>query len=320
MDSKLKSLILIAITFHLLIGCSVQQHYTRPEITVDPGQLKSLTSQLVLITPARNYKNTDSLNKASYLIKKQFTDFGYSPTEQEFTVSGKRYRNIIASWGPNDAPVFVIGAHYDVSGDQPGADDNASGVAGLLKLAQIVARNKPALNYRLEFVAYTLEEPPFFRTKHMGSYIHAQSLYEKKINVLGMASLEMIGFFSDKEKSQEYPISIMKLFYPTKGNFIAVVGNYKSSSLIKYFHSSIGLSSINVEKLKAPSSLAGVDFSDHMNYWKFGYKAIMITDTSFYRNKNYHMASDTIETLNFSKMAEVVKALYWSLINIQHDN
>lgn len=132
-----------------------------------------------------------------------------------------------------------------------------------------------------------------------------------------MASLEMIGFFSNEKKSQEYPVSIMKLFYPTKGDFIAIVGNYRSSRLIRHFFSNMKSSSINIEQLKAPSFLTGVDFSDHLNYWEFGYKAIMITDTSFYRNPNYHMKSDTIETLDFHKMAEVIKGLYWSLINIK---
>jgi hypothetical protein len=104
-------------------------------------------------------------------------------------------------------------------------------------------------------------------------------------------------------------------FYPTKGNFIGVVGNFASSGLVRHFRNIMRLSAVNVEVL-APSFLIGVDFSDHMNYWKFGYHAIMITDTSFYRNQNYHSRSDTIDTLNFAKMKEVVKGVYWALINL----
>jgi len=233
---KTIAIVIIAV---FLIECSAKNSFAQTEVEITPAQLKDMATQLSVISPARNYKNINSLEAASSFIKKQLISFGYSPYEQEFTVNGQEYSNIIASRGANDAPVFVVGAHYDVCGNQPGADDNASGVAGLLKLAQLVAQNNPKLSYRLEFVAYTLEEPPFFRTKHMGSYIHAKSLYEQKVDVIGMASLEMIGFFSNEKKSQEYPISIMKLFYPTKGDFIAIVGNFRSSKLIKHFFSNM---------------------------------------------------------------------------------
>ena len=151
----------------------------------------------------------------------------------------------------------------------------------------------------------------------MGSFIHAKSLHDNKVNVLGMVSLEMIGYYSDASKSQEYPLPFMNLFYPTKADFIAVVGNFASSKLIKHFKNTMNLTPLDAESLKAPACLIGIDFSDHMNYWKFGYHAIMITDTAFYRNLNYHSVSDTIYTLNFDKMKEVVKGVYWALINLE---
>jgi len=116
-----------------------------------------------------------------------------------------------------------------------------------------------------------------------------------------MICLEMIGFFTDKENSQSYPLAIMKLFYPSTGNFIGVVNNYGSSSFAAQIKKHMSATSINVEMLKAPSFVKGVDFSDHRNYWKFGYDAVMITDTAFYRNKNYHQDTDTIDTLNLVK-------------------
>ena len=76
-------------------------------------------------------------------------------------------------------------------------------------------------------------------------------------------------------------------------------------------------SNIDVQSINSPVILAGVDFSDHLNYWKYGYKAVMITDSSFYRNPNYHRETDTIETLNFDKMAEVLKGIYWTVINFE---
>jgi hypothetical protein len=139
--------------------------------------------------------------------------------------------------------------------------------------------------------------------------VHAKSLKDKKIDVEVMICLEMIGYFTD-EKTQRYPLPLMKLFYPSQGNFIAVVGNGKSKQYIKKVRDAIrNNSAIICRSLTAPSFVTGVDFSDHRNYWKFGYKALMITDTSFYRNQNYHTIYDTIDTLDFEKMVEVVKGV-----------
>ena len=132
-----------------------------------------------------------------------------------------------------------------------------------------------------------------------------------------MICLEMIGFFTDQKKSQTYPLSLMRLFYPSTGDFIGVVSNYNSSSLAKQLSRHLKATSISVATLKAPSFLKGVDFSDHRNYWKLGYDAVMITDTAFYRNPNYHEHSDTMDTLDFDKMKEVVKGICWSLLNMK---
>ena len=291
--------------------------YNKPEISVDKNQLYSSVEKLTSLSPSRNYENIDSLNKAADFVKGEFLKYGYSPVEQKYSIKDLEYKNILASYGPETAPRFIVGAHYDVAGEQPGADDNASGIAGLLALAELFKKHSPKINFRIDFIAYTLEEPPFFRTKGMGSFVHAKSLHDNKINVLGMVSLEMIGYYSDVPKSQEYPLPLMKFFYPTKADFIGVVGNFASSKLIRHFKNTMKPTAIAVESLKAPAWLIGVDFSDHMNYWKFGYPAIMITDTAFYRNFNYHSVSDTIHTLNFDKIKEVVKGVYWALINLE---
>ncbi|MBS1114940.1 MAG: peptidase [Nitrospirae bacterium] len=291
--------------------------YTKPDIPIDKNQLYSSVEKLTGLNLPRNYGNIVSLNRAADFIKSEFLKYGYKPVEQKYSVDGVEYKNIIATYGPETAPRFIVGAHYDVAGDQPGADDNASGIAGLLSLAELFKEHSPKINFRIDFVAFTLEEPPFFKTKQMGSFIHASSLHDEKANVLGMVSLEMIGYYSDAWNSQLYPVPLMRLFYPSKGNFIGVVGNFASSGLIRHFRNVMKLAAVDVESLKAPSFLIGVDFSDHMNYWKFGYPAIMITDTAFYRNPNYHSESDTVDTLNFDKMKEVVKGLYWALVNLE---
>ncbi|MCU7844469.1 MAG: M28 family peptidase [Candidatus Thiodiazotropha sp. (ex Monitilora ramsayi)] len=239
---------------------------------------------------------------------------GYEPEKQTYSIGGiNDVENIIAGIGPHSSERIVIGAHYDTYGNQPGADDNASGVAGLLMLARMLKAHERDMRKRIEFVAYTLEEPPFFRSKYMGSYVHAKSLKDNDIELLGMISLEMIGYYQSDESSQEYPIGLMKLFYPDTGNFIGIVSNISSRGFKKKFSEYTKKADINVETLSAPSALVGVDFSDHINYWSFGYDAIMVTDTAFYRNPNYHQHTDTIETLDFEAMSEAVRAVFHGL-------
>ncbi len=281
------------------------------------NELQKHVKFLSELKPARNYKNIQSLNAAAEYIENEFMKYGYSPRLQKYEVKGRQYKNIIAAYGKLNAPVLVIGAHYDVAGDQPGADDNASGVASLLALAQEISQKKPTLPFRIEFVAFTLEEPPFFRSKKMGSYMHAKNLKDTNVNVIGMVSLEMLGYFSSKKDSQDYPIFFMKFFYPSTGDFIAVVSNSENKDFANHFYNQMGKASVKVEKLTAPSIFPGVDFSDHLNYWRFGYKALMITDTSFYRNKNYHDIYDTMDTLDFVKMAEVTYGIYSAIINLK---
>ena len=301
--------------FTIFITCKLSY-----AMEINKDNLYTTVKTLSKVTPARNYSNPESLNKTAHYIKSKFEEYGYSPREQIYKVEGNEYKNIIVTAGPEDAPTLVVGAHYDVCGDQPGADDNASGIAGLLELARLIQTNKPELRYRIEMVAYTLEEPPFFRSKLMGSYVHAKSLYDSKTPVVGMIGLEMIGYFTDKDKSQNYPLSLMKLFYPSKGDFIALVGRYADGSLLKHLKNNMKQTAVKVSTLKAPSFVAGIDFSDHLNYWNFGYSAVMVTDTAFYRNANYHQISDTIEKLDFDKMKEVVKGLYLAIVNLTRMN
>jgi Zn-dependent M28 family amino/carboxypeptidase len=258
----------------------------------------------------RTYKNLSVLNEAADYIFKTWTDQGYTPEFQTFQVGGKTYKNVILVLGPKDKARIVLGAHYDVAEEGPGADDNASGVAGLLELSRLLKPLEADLKRRVELVAYSLEEPPFFGTAEMGSAIHAAQLKKEKAEVALMVSLEMIGYYSDKEDSQSYPLSALKLFYPTKGSFISVIGDLSSPLLVRKVKNLMKKnSSIEVESLNAPTALVGVDFSDHRNYWNNGYPAVMITDTAFFRNQNYHALTDKPETLDYGKMAEVVQGV-----------
>lgn len=265
----------------------------------------------------RNFYSEKNLQNSIRYIESQFIVNKIKSKRQSYKVKNIEYHNIIASIGPKNSEKIVIGAHYDVAGDQQGADDNASGIAGLLEIARILKQNESKLKYNYELVAFTLEEPPYFRTENMGSYIHAKSLSDKKENVKFMISLEMIGYFSDEKNSQDYPNTLMKLKYPSKGNFIAGIGKSKEEKILR----EIGVNfekenKIPFEYFSSDISIPGIDFSDHLNYWKFGFNAIMITDTAFLRNKNYHKNSDTIDTLQFEKIKFVIDGLSSFLINL----
>ena len=145
-------------------------------LSVSIENLYSIIKILTEINPPRSYAHPESLDRIASFISKKFIGYGYRPLEQPFAFKGQTYQNIIASIGPDNAPRIVIGAHYDVCGEQPGADDNASGVAGLLELARLLATGGNPLQCRIDLAAYTLEEPPASFTQFMGSYVHALSL------------------------------------------------------------------------------------------------------------------------------------------------
>jgi Zn-dependent M28 family amino/carboxypeptidase len=314
-----KSLIILSLTilvaliflFVLITNPIIFQNKTGLYIGVEKDILLRHVEFLTSITPPRNYQNIDSLNIAAKYIEDEFKKFECELSIQEYEVDGNNFKNIICSFESKKNSKVVIGAHYDVQGNQQGADDNASGVAGLLELGRLLSTNKNNLDIRVDLVAYTLEEPPFFKTENMGSAVHAKSIYNKGENVDMMISLEMIGYFSEKKNSQSYPSPILNLFYPSEGNFIAIVGKMGQGGVIKKIKKSMkSVMNLDVRSINAPAFIPGIDFSDHLNYWKYGYNAVMITDTSFYRNKNYHQLTDMIETLDFDKMAEVVGGIY----------
>jgi hypothetical protein len=316
---SLETAALLFVVTILAAGCSGpgnEPGATYPPVKVDIDSMKATVRFLADMNPPRNYKNISSMNRSAAFIKQKMESYGLRTEEQKFDVDDRTYVNIIGTVAAEKKSRIVVGAHYDVCDDQPGADDNASAVAGLLEIAHFAKEHEAELLYRMDFVAYALEEPPFFGTENMGSYIHAKSLRDANVEVKGMISLEMIGYFSDKHNSQEYPLALLKLFYPNKGNFIAVVGNFGSSGLVSHMEKHMKAASIQVESLKAPASLTGVDFSDHRNYWNFGYEAVMITDTAFFRNPNYHNETDTFDTLDFNKMAEAVRGVCWALLRM----
>lgn len=292
----------------------MKNHYMKK---ATKSRLYSDVEFLTNIRPFRNYMNLESLEEVGKYISGEFAANGYEYKEQIWEATGNEYKNIIASWQKDRKRRLIIGAHYDVAGDQPGADDNASAVAGLLETARLISENQPELDYGIDFVAYNLEEQPFFATKKMGSYIHAKSLYDNKVDVMGMICYEMIGYFIDDPGSQSYPSPEWVEKYPDTADFIVVVGIERYKDFSSKVHRLMSeQSGIKVEKIDFPDGSGLAGRSDERNYWEFGYDAVMINDTSFIRNPNYHQISDTIETLDFNKMTEVVNSCYKAITKL----
>ncbi len=284
---------------------------SRPLLATSPERLES-DVKTVSGFIGRNLEKPVMLEKAGDFISAEMKSLGFDVHEQVYSVHDRKVKNLIFFYGAQDDPErIVIGAHYDVFSNLAGADDNASGVAGLLELARLLATNKPHLNQAIELVFYTLEEPPYYDTELMGSLVHAKSLKKANIQVRLMISLEMIGHYSDKENSQSFPIPILNLIYPSKGNYIVIVGNISGIKPVRQTKAAFErYSDLPVYSINTIELVQGIDWSDHRSYWSQGYPAIMVTDTSYLRNKNYHEAADTAEKLDFQRMAKVVNGVY----------
>jgi Zn-dependent M28 family amino/carboxypeptidase len=281
----------------------------KSDMSVDTGRLREHVLALSEKYYPRSYANISNLNMCADYVMAHFKQAGADTTAQEFRVGNNSYRNVIGFFGPDSTDRIVVGAHYDAYNGTPGADDNSSGVAGLIELAYLLG--KADLDSKVELVAYTLEEPPFFRTADMGSAHHARSLKDQQVEVRAMIALEMIGFFSDEKNSQSFPIPMLKLFYPSRGNFIAVVGRLGQRRIVRQVKKHMkGTTDLPVYSINAPAFVPGIDFSDHGSYWKHGYDAVMITDTAFYRNSRYHESKDTADSLDYERMSKVVVSVF----------
>lgn len=280
---------------------------------VDPDRLRATVRALAVDFSPRDIEHPRNLDAAARHIRGKLEAAGLTVDEQPYEIGARTYRNIVATLGPPSSEIVVVGAHYDVCMPFPGADDNASGVAGLVELARHLV-NEP-LGCQVQLVAYTLEEPPVFASPQMGSAVHARSLAAAGVTVRAMLALEMLGCFSDEEGSQRFPVSAMRLIYPTRGNFIGVVGRVADAILTwRVKRAMAAATPLPVHALNGPRLIAGVDYSDHRSYWDQGWPAVMITDTAFYRNPRYHTPDDTPDTLDYARMAQVVQGTHAAVL------
>lgn len=250
-----------------------------------------------------------AVQRAAAYIDTVLRSFGYEVASQEFTADGRTYRNLEATLRGTTVPkeIVVLGAHYDTAEEAPGADDNASGVAGVLELARLFAR--APLRRTVRFVFFPNEEPPSFATRDMGSRHYAAATRAHGDGIVAMLSIESIGYYTTEQGSQRYPFPL-NLAYPDVGDFIGFVSNLKSRALL---HRAIAAfrahTNFPTQGAAAPAWVPGVWWSDHWSFWLEGYPAIMISDTAPYRNPFYHTPHDSPDRLDYPRMTRVVDGL-----------
>jgi len=257
----------------------------------------------------RNIARPRQLAAAAAAIDKALVAAGFKVERQTMQVHGRPCDNLQAEISGTDRPkeIVVVGAHYDSVMGAPGANDNASGVAGLLALARSMAGQKTGRTLR--FVAFVNEEPPYFQTELMGSLAYAKRAHERRENIVAMICLETIGYFSDAPGSQKYPAAFSQ-FYPSTGNLIGFVGNIDSAPLVQQVVASFRRhAKFPSEGGALPPVIDGVGWSDHWSFWQYGYPALMVTDTALFRYPHYHTAGDTPDKLSYDRMARIVSGL-----------
>jgi Zn-dependent M28 family amino/carboxypeptidase len=247
---------------------------------------------------------------AHYLVQQYihnyFSQWG-EVQHHTFEFRGNQFKNLILELPGSDptktATPILIGAHYDTVPGTPGADDNASGVAMLLELVRIFAAEK--LAYPVRFVAFDLEEMGL-----IGSQAYVAELKQQQQALRLMFSLEMVGYCDRTPQSQTYP-PIIKPFYPNQGNFVALVGNWQIIpdliTLKRSINPFVPCQWLPVIQKGHPLPMTRA--SDHSPFWDAGYRALMVTDTSFLRNPHYHRESDRLETLDLEFMTNITLGL-----------
>ncbi|HEY7163812.1 MAG TPA: M28 family peptidase [Candidatus Binatia bacterium] len=281
------------------------------EITVDPQQLRRLLHAIV--GERSPHSSARRLAEVENLVEREFARYGLKPESDYFSYRGTRYRNILGSATPQTRrSLLILGAHLDSVQGTPGADDNASGLAVLLEAARLLARART--RHQLLFCAFNLEE-----LNMIGSTYLAKKVKQANTKLSGMISLEMVGYTDSRAGTQKYPTGLGWL-YPDRGDFIGIIGNWNSNSLARAFARHMrSVNGLPVETLSIPGNgrlVPAVRLSDHAPFWDAGYPALMITDTSFYRNPHYHRATDTLETLDLAFMAKVCEGIVRAVLSL----
>jgi Zn-dependent M28 family amino/carboxypeptidase len=251
-----------------------------------------------------------NLQAAEDYVAREFESLGYPVRRQPFICERVEVANVVAGH-PDPQGYYLLGAHFDTVSGSPGADDNASGVAVLLEVARLAREAPTAAPWA--FVGFTTEEPPAYFTQYMGSRVYARQARKNRENILGMLCLESVGYFVQEPDSQQIPLALKFLGYSTTGNYLGLVANWHSRPLLQKLEKAFQAAcSLPVSTLAVPLGGAFIPetrLSDHANFWDEGYQAVMLTDTAFLRNPNYHTPQDTIDTVNLDAMVEITLGL-----------
>lgn len=286
-----------------------------PELTAEQAAMRDrLRADLQILAGdigERNLMVPEKLQAAAAFIERSLADAGYAVERQTVTVHDRPSSNLVVEIpgsGSRRGEIVVVGAHYDTVWDCPGADDNGSGVVAVLEFARAFAGAQP--DRTLRFALFTNEEPPYFQVPaHMGSAVYAQRCKERDDDIVAMISLDAIGYYSDESGSQTYPPLAGRL-YPSEGDFIAFISDLGSRALVR---DAIGAfrehARFPSHGAALPGWISAVGWSDHWSFWQQGYPAIMVTDTAPFRNRHYHTPRDTVETIDFDRLARVVDGL-----------
>jgi len=271
-------------------------------LTERKERLRNHVKTLAISIGERSSSTPGSLDASLDYLESYLQRHGLAFARQSFGPEN-RYANLeVTIAGQSSAEkTLIVGAHYDSAVGSPGANDNASGVALLLELARDLKDLRLEQDLRLVFFAN--EEPPYFKTPLMGSKVYADMLRQKSKEISCMISLETLGYYSDRKGSQRYPVPL-NLFYPSTGNFVAVVGNLSSASTVRKTVSIMRQHSIMpVQGGAFPEFIPGISWSDHWSFWQAGFCGLMLTDTALFRFPFYHTSEDLPETLDYLRLS-----------------
>ena len=323
--------------FHMLAGFAVLMLFscahTPPPLVVDGQPLSSvdalihgnLTRHLKVLTKdigSRSIYEAEKLGAAGKYIEAEFTDMGLTVRRQEYEVSGRGTANIIAHsvWFDPSRPAILLGAHYDTVPGTPGADDNGSAVAVLLETARLMSSRSSDRLENVVFVAFSTEEPPSFGTSHMGSRMFADSLDYLGYRIEGAVILEMVGYYDHRPRTQKVPPGVELPGVGDAGDFLAIIADGQSEGLAEkvlagYRNSRSRLRALSMVFPDPQGPVAAlIRLSDNASFWDVGIPAVMVTDTAFLRNPNYHSRSDKMSTLSIPAMENVVIGLAAALM------
>lgn len=316
---KIRIFIYISIILFLIVCCYAMTYMPGKSYN---GSFPSLTANQIALAnkyqeqlenfsvKPHNSQNLSELKKVENYLENQLKEIGFKDVvvQKYLDMEAKNFEVTIE---PKDEVknTIVIGAHYDSADISPGADDNGSSVVILIELAKRFKEKFDTKHTRIRIVLFANEEPPFFGVGLMGSKLYAKSLIEKKENITAMYALDALGYYREEEGTQHYPY-MFSPFYPSKGNFVAFVGNLHSRSLVVNTLSSFRKNAkFPSEGISALGNIPGISYSDHRSFYQYGIPALMITDTAFNRNPHYHTAQDTIDKLDLGKMAQLTDEL-----------